>query len=157
MSECAKGAGLRWSNRSLLVVSFLQMLKKPRQKSHRFGLGRVVMPSTMSDTEHEPRVNFVMTQEKRRLVSVTDRACISRDRVFTERVWSECWEVWLFDGRTIRHCVWWSWTPKRRLFGTHPALRETDPFSRHPRLHTHQRQPSDRDDKRAAHVKLQEM
>jgi len=138
----------------MFVVSFLQTLKKPRQQFHRFGLRRIAMPITMSDTEHDPCVDVVMMQEKRRHGSVTGRARISRDRVFIERLWSERWKVWLSGGRTIHHWLWWSWTPTRRLSGTRPELRESDLFSRHPRFLAHQRQPSDRDDNRTAHVKL---
>ena len=35
----------------MLLASILQLLKKPRRRFHRFGLRRIGIPITMSDTE----------------------------------------------------------------------------------------------------------
>jgi hypothetical protein len=50
------------------LASILQLLKKPRRQFHRFGLRRIAMLVTMSDTEkreqleHDPHVNVVMQE-----------------------------------------------------------------------------------------------
>ena len=50
------------------MASILQLLKKPRRQFHRFGLRRIAMLVTMSDTEkreqleHDPHVNVVMQE-----------------------------------------------------------------------------------------------
>jgi general stress protein 26 len=50
------------------------------------------------ELEDDPRVNVVM-QDRKRFVSVTGRARISRERALIDRLWSESWRIWFPQGK----------------------------------------------------------
>ena len=118
------------------------------------------MPVTMSDTEkreqreHDPHVNVVM-QEKRSFVSITGRARISRDRALIERLWSESWKVWFPGGKDDPSLALVVVEPEEASFWDASGIEGVKFLFEEAKAYlTHQRPPSDSDDKRTAHVKL---
>jgi general stress protein 26 len=51
-----------------------------------------------SELEADPRVNVCM-QDRRRFVSVTGVARVTKDRALIDRLWSEAWKIWFPKGK----------------------------------------------------------
>jgi general stress protein 26 len=108
----------------------------------------------VGELEHDPHVNVVM-QEKRRFVSITGRARISRDRALIQRLWSESWKVWFPGGKDDRSLALVVVEPEEASFWDASGIEGVKfVFEAAKAYLTHQRPPSDSDDKRTAHLKL---
>jgi len=106
------------------------------------------------ELEGDPQVNVVM-QSSRRFVSLTGRAHVSRDRSLIEKLWSESWKVWFPGGKDDPSLALVVVEPDEASYwdssGTE-GIRLL--FEMAKAYMTHEKPPSDRDERRTAHVKL---
>jgi len=106
------------------------------------------------ELEGDPQVNVVM-QSSRRFVSLTGRAHVSRDRNLIEKLWSDSWKVWFPGGKDDPSLALVVVEPDEASYWDSSGTEGIRLLFEMARAYvTHEKPPSDRDERRTAHVKL---